>query len=144
MRNVIRRAAIVVGATTTALALGTGSALAHECYIANQSETGAKAAGTHSQAWAYFSLVDVLVEEGFWTVEQAACVQSGADAAGVRTAINTMVKVPAPHNHVLGSKNPHAEEKMGDGKGIDQFFSSGQVVPLIMIAQECGAPIPED
>jgi hypothetical protein len=31
MHNVIRRAAIVVGATITALALGTGSALAHEC-----------------------------------------------------------------------------------------------------------------
>lgn len=142
MHKNIRRTATVLGAATTALVLGSGTALAHECYIAKQSEQGAKAAGTHSQAWAYFSLVDSLVEDGFWTVEQAACVQTAADAAGVTTAINTMVKVPAPHDHVLGSKNPNMDAKMGDGKGVDHFFSSGQVVPLIMIAQGCGAPIP--
>lgn len=142
MRNTIRRTVTVLGATTTVLALGAGSALAHECYIANQSEQGAQAAGTHSQAWAYFSLVDSLVEDGFWTTEQATCVQTAADAAGVTTAINIMVKVPAPHEGVLGSKNPHSADKMGDGQGVDHFFSSGQVVPLIMIASECEAPIP--
>jgi hypothetical protein len=42
MHSIVRRAAIVVGATTTALALGTGSALAHECI--NPSKKGSAGA----------------------------------------------------------------------------------------------------
>ena len=53
-----------------------------------------------------------------------------------------MGKVPAPHEGVLGSKNPHSAEKAGDGKGIDHFFSGGAVLALVPIVEECGAPVP--
>lgn len=74
--------------------------------------------------------------------EQGECVSAGAGAAGVQTVVTLMGKVPAPHNHVLGSKNPHEADKAGDGKGIDEFFSGGAVAALIPIVEACGAPVP--
>ena len=78
MHHLIRRAAIVAGATTTAIAMTAGSAIAHECYIANRSDKGNEAAGSHSQAW---YTVDVsrdlfgsLVDENFWSQEHADCM----------------------------------------------------------------------
>lgn len=143
MRTMLRRAAIVTGATVTSIALSAGAGFAHECYIANQSAQGAHNAGTKSQVWFELDLVGSLVGDGVWTQQQGDCVQAAADAAGVRTTVTIMGRVPAPMDGVLGSKNPNVADKMGDGKGIDEFFSGGAVVPLIEIAMECGAPIPE-
>jgi hypothetical protein len=140
MIQAIRRAGIVVGATTATIAISAGASFAHECYIANQSEKAQS--GVKSQVWEKVDLVADLVGAGVWTAEQGECVTSGAEAAGVRTSVTIMGKVPAPHNGVLGSKNPHAAEKAGDGKGIDHFFSGGAVGALIVIAEGCGAPIP--
>jgi hypothetical protein len=142
MHNVLRRAAIVTGATVTTIALTAGTGFAHECYIANRSDQGSHNAGTKSQVWFEVDLVADLVGGQFWTAEQGACVQAAADEAGVMTKVTMMGKVPAPMEGVLGSKNPNVDQKRGDGKGIDEFFSGGAVVPLIMIAAECGAPIP--
>ena len=143
MMHVFRRAAVVVGATTATIALSAGAGYAHECYIVNQSETGAHNAGTKSQVWFELDLIGSLVDEGLWTAEQGACVTEAADAAGVQYVVTVMGKVPVPHDGVLGSKNPHEAEKASDGKGIDEFFTGGAIVPLIEIAMECGAPIPE-
>ena len=142
MLHLLRRTGLVACATTATLALTAGSSFAHECYIANQSPKAQS--GVKSQVWFKLDLVGELVGEGAWTEAQGQCVQSAADQAGVRTVVTIMGKVPAPHNGVLGSKNPNVATKAGDGKGIDHFFSGGAVVLLIMIAQECGAPIPED
>ena len=142
MLDLIRRAGLVTGATAATLALSTGAALAHECYIVNQSDKAQS--GVRSQVWFKLDLVGSLVDEGVWTEEQGDCVSEAAAEAGVRTVVTIMGKVPAPQDGVLGSKNPNAEAKAGDGKGIDHFFSGGAVVPLIGIAMECGAPIPAD
>ena len=142
MLDLIRRAGILTGATAATLALSTGAAFAHECYIVNQSDKAQS--GTRSQVWFELDLVGSLVADGLWTEEQGDCVNEAAEEAGVQTVVNLLGKVPAPHDGVLGSKNPHAEVKAGDGKGIDHFFSGGAVAPLIGIAIECGAPIPAD
>lgn len=142
MRKTLRRMATVAGATGCALVMTAGGAFAHECYIANQSEQGAHNAGTKSQVWFELDLVGELVSGGLWTAEQGACITAAAEEAGVRTKVTIMGKVPAPHEGVLGSKNPHAEEKAGDGKGIDHFFSGGAVGALIPIVEGCGAPVP--
>ena len=142
MLHVLRRAAVVAGATTATIVLSAGASFAHECYIANQSERGAHQAGTKSQVWFELDLVGTLVGEGVWTADQGQCVTEAADEAGVQYVVTIMGKVPVPHDGVLGSKNPHVE-KSGDGKGIDHFFTGGAIVPLIEIANGCGAPIPD-
>ena len=142
MLNVLRRAAVVAGATTATIAMTAGTGFAHECYIANRSEAGAHNAGTKSQVWFELDLVSELVGTGMWSPEQGQCVIAAADDAGVRYTVTIMGKVPAPQDGVLGSKNPHEAEKAGDGKGIDEFFSGGAVAGLIGIAEGCGAPIP--
>lgn len=140
MFNLFRRAGTVVGATTATIALTAGVGFAHECYIVNQSDKAQS--GTQSQVWEQLNLVSSLVEAGVWTPAQGACVSAAAEAAGVQTTVTLMGKVPAPHDGVLGSKNPHAAEKAGDGKGIDHFFSGGAVGALIPLIVECDAPMP--
>jgi hypothetical protein len=142
MMHLLRRAGLVAGATTATIALTASASFAHECYIANQS-TKAQS-GLHSQVWFQVDLVGSLVDEGIWTAAQGECVETAAAEQGVRTVITIMGKVPKSHDGVLGSKNPNVETKAGDGKGVDHFFSGGAIVPLIMIAEGCGAPIPED
>jgi hypothetical protein len=139
--HLLRRAGTVAGATTAALALTASAAFAHECYIVNQSPKAKS--GEKSQVWFKLDLVGELVADGTWTEEQGDCVATAADEAGVQRIVTIMGKVPAPHDGVLGSKNPNVAEKASDGKGIDHFFSGGAVVPLIGIALDCGAPIPE-
>lgn len=141
MLHVFRRTAVVVGATTATIALTAGAGFAHECYIANQSDKAQS--GVKSQVWEQVDLVADLVQFGVWTPQQGECVADAADAAGVSYQVTIMGKVPAPHEGVLGSKNPNADDKAGDGKGIDHFFSGGAVGALIGIAESCGAPIPE-
>ena len=141
MLHAFRRVAIVAGATTATIALTAGAGFAHECYIANQSDKAQ--AGVKSQVWERLDLVGSLVESGLWSTEQGECVADAADAAGVDYTVTLMGKVPAPHDGVLGSKNPHAGDMAGDGKGIDHFFSGGAVGALIGFAEACGAPIPE-
>ncbi len=142
MLHLLRRAGVVVGATTVTMMLTASAGFAHECYIANQS-TKAQS-GTKSQVWERVDLVGPLIDAGFWSAEQGECVLTKAAEQGVRTVVTIMVKVPAPHQGVLGSKNPHEAEKMSDGKGIDEFFSGGAIDSLISIADGCGAPIPPD
>jgi hypothetical protein len=144
MHNMLRRVATVAGATVTTIALTAGTGFAHECYIANRSEQGGHNAGTKSQVWFELDLVASLVEDGLLTSDQAECVQTAADEAGLQTVVTIMGKVPAPMDGVLGSKNPNVEEKMGDGKGIDEFFSGGAVVPLIGIVLGCGGQLPPE
>ena len=144
MFNLLRRAGTVVGATTATIALTAGVGFAHECYIVNQSDKALS--GVKSQVWEKVDLVADLVADlvtyGVWTPAQGACVSAAAEAAGVQTTVTMMGKVPAPHDGVLGSKNPHAAEKSGDGKGIDHFFSGGAVAALIPLIVECEAPMP--
>lgn len=140
MFKAFRRAGVVAGATTATIALTAGAGFAHECYIVNQSEKAQS--GVKSQVWERVDLVADLVEFGVWTSAQGECVAEAAEAAGVQTTVTMMGKVPAPHEGVLGSKNPHRAEKSGDGRGIDEFFTGGAVAPLIAIAGGCGAPIP--
>lgn len=140
MYDALRRAGLVAGATTATIALTAGTGFAHECYVANQSDKAQS--GTHSQVWQKVDLVQDLVAFGVWTPEQGACVAAGAEEAGAQTTVTMMGRVPAPHEGVLGSKNPHEAVKAGDGKGIDEFFSGGAVAALIPVAEECGAPIP--
>ena len=142
MNHLVRRAGIVAGVATATFALSTSAAIAHECYIVNRSDSSQ--AGVKSKVWFKLDLVGSLVEEGVWTEEQGECVSTLAAERGARTVVTIMGTVPEPMNGVLGSKNPNMEAKAGDGKGIDHFFSGGAVVPLIMVANECGAPIPED
>ncbi len=137
--HLLRRVGVVAGATTATIALSASAGFAHECYIANQSMKAQS--GVKSQAWYQLDLIAAGAEDFGWSSEETECVTNAAAEQGVRTVYTIMVKVPAPHDGVLGSKNPHVETKAGDSKGIDHLFSGGAIVPLLQIADECGAPV---
>ena len=142
MHRTLRRAALVTGATITALALSVGSAAAHECYIANQSAKGAQAAGTHSQVWFHLDVVSAFLGDDP-TLALETCFREGLEEAGVPTSLAMMGKTPPGHDGVLGSKNPHAETKAGDGQGIDHVFGGGHFDTMVAIVIECGGEPPE-
>lgn len=142
MHRTLRRAALVTGATVTTFALTAGSAMAHECYIADQSAKGAQAAGTHSQVWFHIDVVSEFLGDDP-DPELETCFREGLEEAGVPASLAIMGKTPPPHEGVLGSKNPHAETKAGDGQGIDHVFSSGQFDTIVGVLIGCGGEPPE-
>lgn len=140
MHHLIRRAAIVAGATTTAIAMTAGAAAAHFCYIPNQSQQGAMASGKSVDGvWLY---IDIPGEFSGGDAEIASCISDGLTAAGLPQGVRIMNRVPAPHDPALGSKNPNFADKAEDGKGIDHL-SDALFMQIVGIAMSCGATPPE-
>lgn len=138
-----RRAAVVAGTAGVALLMSTGSAFAHDCYIANRSDQG-DAGASSSQAWytvdIQAELLQPLVDTGFWTQQQDDCVVATATALGADLTFTTHVKGANGLDGVIGSANPN-EGWGSDGKGIDEVDET--ILPLLVQAADtCGAPLP--
>ena len=117
----LNRLGMTVAATAAVLALGAGTALAHECFVANRSAQGNAAAGAHSAAWDAVSLHTVLTEFIGLPPELAACVEEAAPEAGIPSSFVFGGKQARGQDGVIASKNPNFEA-MGlasNGKGID-------------------------
>ena len=130
-----RTLARAVGAAlaTVGLAVATpGVAQAHECFIANRSAQATAAVGKmkpseKGQVWWTLNVRDVIAEEvagGLYNAAQGACVLAEYEKTGAPWSFAIMVKVPKSHEGVLGSKNPHRDEKAADHQGIDEIFAA--------------------
>ncbi len=136
MHHMIRRAAVVAGATTATLAMTAGSAFAHFCYIPNQSQQGAMASGKSEEGvWFY---LDIAQEFSGGDQAVAACISDALAEAGLPEGVRIMNKVPAPHLPALGSKNPNFADKADDGKGIDHL-SEDMIMQVEGIVATCFA-----
>ena len=121
--SVTRHVARVGGVTAAVAALfvsSAGSALAHECFVANRSAQGNASVAAHSTAWTSFTLDDVLrVFVGLTDEDLIACVKAAAPAAGVPDLFVVGGKQAVGTDGVIMEKNPNLESKAADGKGID-------------------------
>lgn len=120
MKNIARTAAAAALAGVI-LVLGSGSAWAHECFVANRSAQGDAAAGSHSAAWDTVSLDTILTEFIGLPADVAACVEELAPAAGVPSSFVFGGKQAQGQGGVIAENNPNfAAKGLGsDGKGID-------------------------
>ena len=120
MNHIVRSAAATALAGVI-LVLGSGSAWAHECFVANRSAQGNAAAGSHSAAWDVVSLDTVLTVFIGLPADVAGCVEALAPAAGVPSSFVFGGKQAQGQGGVIAENNPNFEAKgLGsDGKGID-------------------------
>lgn len=130
-----RTLARAVGAAVVTLGLAAatpGVAQAHECFIANRSAQATAAVGKlkpseKGQVWWTLDVRDVIAEEvsaGYYTAEKGDCILEEYGETGAPWSFAIMVKVPKSHEGVLGSKNPHRDEKAADHQGIDEIFAA--------------------
>jgi hypothetical protein len=119
--NNIARSVAATALAGVILVLGSGSAWAHECFVASRSAQGNAAAGSHSAAWDVVSLDTVLTEFIGLPAGLAACVEELAPAAGVPSSFVFGGKQAQGQGGVIAENNPNfAAKGLGsDGKGID-------------------------
>jgi hypothetical protein len=120
MNRVVRLMLATVSAGAMLVA-GAGSALAHECFVANRSAQGDAAVAAHSAAWQEVSLHTILVEFIGLPEGLAACVEAKAPAAGVPSTFVFGGKQARGQDGVIAENNPNfATKGLGsDGRGID-------------------------
>lgn len=124
MRRVLARSILVGSLAATLL---TGTALGHECFIASRSDTGDKAAGSHSRVWlTVATLEDLIVAVPEFapdlnlpalTSSQLEWAVGQARAAGMPNQFTIFIG-----NHVLAEGTPAMEKHSADGKGLDHVF----------------------
>ena len=115
------RFGLTAAAVLVVLITGAGSALAHECFVANRSAQGNAAAGSHSAAWETVTLHTVLTEFIGLPDDLAACVEEAAPEAGIPSSFVFGGKQAKGQQGVISLNNPNMELKglASDGKGID-------------------------
>lgn len=115
------RLTLATASAAVILVAGSGSAWAHECFVANRSAQGNASAGSHSAAWEAVSLHTVLTEFIGLPDDLAACVEGLAPAAGVPSSFVFGGKQAQGQGGVIAENNPNFTAKgLGsDGKGID-------------------------
>lgn len=110
-----------------ALVVGSGAgAFAHECINASRSAQGNTAAGAHSQAWFTLHVADALagdVESGLITEEQADCILSALNEAGVPMSFTIHVKGANGNDGTLAANNPN-DGLMTNDRGVDSLFAA--------------------
>jgi hypothetical protein len=127
----------IVALTILALTVFTGSASAHECFIASRSDQGNIAAGTNSQSWFYAGdlpavfnfLSDFLAPQmGLASLTQAQkdWAVAEARAQGVSEQLTIFARL------VLMDNNPNVGFKAADGKGVDHAIDV--LIPIYMAA----------
>jgi hypothetical protein len=119
--NHFARASAATAVAGVIVVLGSGTAWAHECFVANRSAQGNTAVGTHSAAWNAVSLDTILTVFIGVPAEVAACVEALAPAAGVPSSFVFGGKQAQGQGGVIAENNPNfAAKGLGsDGKGID-------------------------
>ena len=111
MNSTLRRIATTTGATAGALALLTGTALAHDCYLGTPAAKAPK-----SDAWHTFVIRDAVVDFGFF--EPGCPEQLDAGDAALREAgLPLSLRIFA--NSELAAKAP--EKVLSNGKGMENF-----------------------
>lgn len=123
---VLRRVAVVGGATAAALALGAGAATAHHCYIPMYSLNGPASAN-----WEVITAEGGAAGLAGYTAACDAAVQGGYDAleaAGLPVGIKIKVSktIGDPKNE--GRMNPNG----ADGKGLE-YFGAGSTLADEMV-----------
>ena len=102
--NNIARSVAATALAGVILVLGSGSAWAHECFVANRSAQGDAAAGSHSAAWDVVSLDTVLTVFIGLPADLAACVETSTDG---RAVIAQLFGMSAPRRE----DDPTADEE---------------------------------
>ena len=131
------RKTFVTAALTTGLVLGSaGVAAAHECFIAQRSDTGSTAA-THSDNWHLLTLTDLFSDlPPFLPQRTPAQVERAvelAEAQGIPSSVALFGKQTIPVSQDEWSP------KSGDGKGVDHFFTaygSDLIAIVQLVAQQ--------
>jgi hypothetical protein len=130
MRHVLARSVLVAS-----IAAGTvsGTALGHECLVANRSDTGNIAAGDHSPVWTTFGTsTDFIVAVGQFlglpplTDTQLAWAVETAGEAGLPDQLTIFVG-----NHTIAEGTPAMERDTGNGQGIDHLYDWFPIVAAI-------------
>lgn len=125
----MRRVAIVVTLVGAMLGLGAAPALAHECIVANRSDTGNQGAASSSQ-WLYIGFDGIAAEFGLTDPADVAAFKEAVEAAGLPTSFSIFL------HHVIGATGPDKENyapgyteqgHSGDFKGVDHLFTGGYV-----------------
>ena len=129
----IRKAAIGAATIVTVLSLGTGTAFAHQCYVASRSERG-NAGAAHSQGWISFRSLATDFLGGELGLCQAGVnhVLSGLETEGFDVDVLIHSKVTLAWG--MAEHSPNAEELLTDGKGvayIDWEWIEATATPLI-------------
>jgi hypothetical protein len=138
--NRIGRLAMATASAGVILVAGSGSAWAHECYVANRSTQGNAAVGAHSAAWDLVSLHTILTEFIGLPDGLAACVEEKAPAAGLPSSFVFGGKQAQGQGGVIAENNPNFAAKglASDGKGIDH--AEDAIGPIIgELIGECSA-----
>ncbi len=134
------RVGLVAASSAVVLITGAGSALAHECFVANRSAQGNAAAGSHSAAWETVTLHTILTEFIGLPSDLAACVEAKAPAAGLASSYVFGGKQARGQDGVIAENNPNFDLKglASDGKGIDH--GEDALGPIIgALIGECSA-----
>ena len=113
-----RRLAGSLVVTTALLIASAGAASAHECYVANRSESGNAAVGAHSAAWQEVSLEFIVTVFLGQTQEVADCVVAAAPDAGIPTTFVFGGRQAVGTEGVIMESNP-VDGLTSDGRGID-------------------------
>lgn len=139
----LRRGALVAGATSCAVLMSAGTALAHDCINVSRSDKGNTMAASNSQAWETVTLEEItsgfVGEDGPWTTADQQCVLEKAAAAGIPTSFTTQVKVATG---VIAANNPQ-DKVATDGHGIDEWFTTYGGSLFDVVVNQCGAAFPE-
>lgn len=141
--RVVGRALLVAGTAGAVLMAGSGSAWAHECFVANRSAQGNASVSAHSAAW--FTITpEVLFGEIFGlTGSDFTCAVSAWKANPDLPAYLVVGgKQAVGQGGVIAENNPNmATGLASDGKGIDH--AEDVFTPAIMaIFAQCGIQPP--
>ena len=143
MRTAIRRSVTVMACALAVMLIGS-AAMAHECYNASrQGKKGDVAAGTHSQAWFYLTIEDIVafdIADGFYDAEDGECVLAGWRAADGPESFTIHVKGANGSDGVVAGNAPAGQTS--DGHGIDHLSDSGVFDLYVQVLTSCGIELP--
>ena len=144
MKSMVGRAATVIAGAMAVLLIGS-AAMAHECINASRQGTpGDQAAGTHSQAWFYLTIEDVVafdIEDGFYDEQDGECVLAGWREAGGPEGFSIHVKGANGQDGVVAGNAP--ESTTSDGRGIDHLSDNGIFALYEAVLTDCGIELPD-
>jgi hypothetical protein len=138
--------------STVLLVLTASAVLGHECFIANRSDEGNRAAGEHSRNWHTVDIRGLFAEAHFITPQFGICIEplsppqidsavAMAAAAGIPTTPTVFARASQTPERpqgvsTIGENSPAYTEgdKAGDGKGVDWFFTtySQQLIGIVL------------
>jgi len=119
MRRVLARSVVTA---VLAASVAAGTALGHECFVANRSDTGNIAAGQHSARWLTVATIETLFTDPFivpvpLTGAQLAWAVEEARAAGLPDTLTIFIGAKT-----IAEGTPAMERHGQDARGIDHAF----------------------